>query len=180
MAKVSINRAGIAQMMREIQREFDKHPVKVPVESDRLSTGTTTIFNGPVLHGDANGAQLAWGNETVTQHREEQVAPGYEILAQALVHPRVSYTDVVGWGHAATSLKLRDGDVEVAGWRPGRCSSRGCGRGRLRRGWRNGLGSCCWRLRGCQPRHRCRGRSALQPGRHVEGPLRRVRPRRAG
>ena len=61
MAKVSINRAGIAQMMREIQREFDKHPIKVPVDSDRLSTGTTTIFNGPVIHGDANGAQLAWG-----------------------------------------------------------------------------------------------------------------------
>lgn len=86
MASVSINRAAIAQMTRDIQREFDKHTIKVSVESDgSFPTGNTTIFNGPVIHGDANGAQLAWGNEMVTQHRQEQVAPGYEILAQALV-----------------------------------------------------------------------------------------------
>ena len=60
MASVSINKAAIAQMMRDIQREFDKHTIKVSVESDgSFPTGNTTIFNGPVIHGDANGAQLA-------------------------------------------------------------------------------------------------------------------------
>lgn len=86
MASVSINKAAIAQMMRDIQREFDKHPINVAVQSEgSFPAGSTTIYNGPVIHGDANGAQLAWGNDTVTQHRQEQVAPGYEILAQALV-----------------------------------------------------------------------------------------------
>jgi len=86
MASVSINKAAIAKMMRDIQREFDKHPINVAVQADgSLPAGSTTIYNGPVIHGDANGAQLAWGNDTVTQHRQEQVAPGYEVLAQALV-----------------------------------------------------------------------------------------------
>jgi hypothetical protein len=86
MSSVSINKGAIAQMMRDIQREFDKHRITVAVEADPPLPGShTTIYNGPVIHGDANGAQLAWGNETVTQVHHEQIAPGYEVLAQALV-----------------------------------------------------------------------------------------------
>jgi hypothetical protein len=92
MPKVSIDRQAIAWMMREIQHEFDEHPIRVPVHADPpLPAGsptgsTTTIYNGPVIHGDANGAQLAWGNETVyqTQTRAEQIAPGFEVIAQAV------------------------------------------------------------------------------------------------
>jgi hypothetical protein len=88
--EVSINRAGIAGMMQEIQREFDKHPIKVSVQADDAAVrlGQTTVYNGPVIQGDANGAQLAWGNETVAQLRHEhleQIASGYPALAQALV-----------------------------------------------------------------------------------------------
>jgi hypothetical protein len=55
-----------------MQREFDKHPIRVPVEADpstvAVAGGQTTInYNGPVIHGDATGAQLAWGNDVVTQ-----------------------------------------------------------------------------------------------------------------
>jgi hypothetical protein len=93
MSNVSINRQGIAQFLNEIQREFDKHPIKIPVQADSgisphsISQGSTTIYNGPVIHGDANGAQLAWGNRDVQQQREttEQIAPGYEAVAQAMV-----------------------------------------------------------------------------------------------
>jgi hypothetical protein len=86
MASVSIDRAAIAQMMRDMQQEFDKHTISVAVQSDGpIPGGNTTIYNGPVIHGNADGAQLAWGNDTVMQHRQEQVAPGYEALAQALV-----------------------------------------------------------------------------------------------
>jgi hypothetical protein len=46
----------------------------------------TVIINGPVIHGNANGAQLAWGNQTVHQKRIEQIAPGYEAVAQAVVN----------------------------------------------------------------------------------------------
>ncbi|WP_327029892.1 hypothetical protein OG989_05650 [Micromonospora sp. NBC_01740] len=51
-----------------------------------VSTSTST-YNGPVFnHSSANGAQIAWNNESVTQNnnRVEQVAPGYEALAKAL------------------------------------------------------------------------------------------------
>jgi hypothetical protein len=34
MARDGINRQAIAKMMRDIQREFDKHPIRVPVETD--------------------------------------------------------------------------------------------------------------------------------------------------
>lgn len=93
MSNVSINRQGIAQFLNEIQREFDRNPIKIPVQADSdisspgLTQGCTTIYNGPVIHGDANGAQLAWGNRDVHQHRDktEQIAPGYEAVAQAMV-----------------------------------------------------------------------------------------------
>jgi hypothetical protein len=92
MTRVSINKREIARMMQEIQREFDKHPIRVPVQTDGsipagTAPGHTTIYNGPVIHGNADGAQLAWGNQTVhqTQHRTEQVAPGFEAIAQAVV-----------------------------------------------------------------------------------------------
>jgi hypothetical protein len=93
MARSGINKQEIARMMREIEREFNKYTIKVPVEVEQLklpkgfSTGGTTIYNGPVIHGNANGAQLAWSNSTVhqTQARTEQIAPGFEAIAQAVV-----------------------------------------------------------------------------------------------
>jgi hypothetical protein len=92
MARDGINRQAIAKMMRDIQREFDKHPIRVPIETDgpALPTGTTfgsAIYNGPVIHGDVTGAQLAWGNQTVhqTQNQTQQIAPGFEAPAQAVV-----------------------------------------------------------------------------------------------
>ncbi|MFG3685431.1 hypothetical protein [Micromonospora sp. NPDC047740] len=46
-----------------------------------------TINNyGPVIHGSADGAQMAWGNDVVhqTHSRSEQVTPEFELLAQAV------------------------------------------------------------------------------------------------
>jgi hypothetical protein len=93
MARASINKQEIARMMREIQREFDQHSIRVPVQADsdispiNRNQGNTNIYNGPVIHGDANGAQLAWANREVhqAQARTEQIAPGYEALAQTVV-----------------------------------------------------------------------------------------------
>jgi hypothetical protein len=97
--KVTINKQAIAKMMRDIQKEFDKHPIKVPINVDEpdLPTGyaapaPTTINYGPVIHGSADGAQLAWSNSgTVNQTQnsgEQQITPGFELLAQALVSTR--------------------------------------------------------------------------------------------
>jgi hypothetical protein len=88
----SINKAGIARLMAEMQHEFDQHPIRVPLRSDASdlagnAAGNTTIYNGPVIHGNADGALLAWGNESVnqTQARSEQIAPGFEAITQAVV-----------------------------------------------------------------------------------------------
>lgn len=92
MTKVSINKREIARMARDIQREFDKHPIRVPVQADAPEPqegflAGTTIYNGPVIHGNADGAQLAWGNNAVyqTQNDTEQITPGFEAIAQAVV-----------------------------------------------------------------------------------------------
>lgn len=87
--RVTIDKAAIARMMRDIQREFDQHKIRIPVSAESagiLPGGTTNVYNGPVIQGDANGAQLAWGNETVhqNQHNIEEIAPGYEALALAV------------------------------------------------------------------------------------------------
>mgnify|MGYP003414671679 FL=1 len=83
-----INKQGIRQMTREIEREFAKNPVRVPLQAD--STGVqlppaTTVnnYNGPVVTVTGDHAQVAWNNHDVTQSQEkiEQVAPGYEELA---------------------------------------------------------------------------------------------------
>lgn len=88
MAGYSIDRRTIARMAQEMQKEFDKHPIEVPVSADpSISSSGTNNYYGPVFHGDANGAQLAWGNESATQIqnvRTEQVAPGFEAVALAI------------------------------------------------------------------------------------------------
>lgn len=86
----TINKRGIEQFTREIQREFDKHPIRMPVEVDDESvaplTAGSTNYYAPVItvHGDR--AQLAWGNGSVVQNQAniEQVAPGFEGIAQAV------------------------------------------------------------------------------------------------
>lgn len=84
---MTINKSAIAQMMRDIQREFDKHSITIPINADTPEVpATTNVYNGPVIHGSADGAQLAWNNQTVhqTQSKTEQIAPGFETLAQAV------------------------------------------------------------------------------------------------
>jgi hypothetical protein len=100
MPQGGIDKRAIARMMKDIQREFDKHPIKVPLRTERprvqrsgFYTGGlpeelgTTVYNGPVIMGNADGAQLAWGNQTVNQtiNQTEQIAPGFEVIAQAVV-----------------------------------------------------------------------------------------------
>lgn len=80
-----INKPVVAQFMRELQQEFDQHQIRVGVDADKPVMGTTINYNGPVIFGDANGAQLAWNNEKVSQHQTEKIAAGYEDLARAVV-----------------------------------------------------------------------------------------------
>lgn len=84
-----INKQAIERMTREIQREFDKHPISVPVQahSPELQERGTTVYNGPVVNVHGDRAQISWGNRDVYQGRTEQqeIAPGFEAITQALV-----------------------------------------------------------------------------------------------
>jgi TPR repeat protein len=65
--------------------ERDQASITKFLESRTMSG--QSINNGPVIYGDANGAQLAWNNHgDVAQNRNEvqQIAPGFEPLAQAV------------------------------------------------------------------------------------------------
>jgi len=98
-SRVTINKAEIARMMRDIQCEFDRHQIRVPINADTPNlpaAGTTNVYNGPVFHGDANGAQLAWNNAMAnqTQNQVEQITPGYEALALAVTKTLERIADV--------------------------------------------------------------------------------------
>lgn len=64
MAPSGINKQVIARMMRDIQREFDKHPIRVPLEADAPrvlplpTTAAGNIYNSPVIYGSADGAGM--------------------------------------------------------------------------------------------------------------------------
>lgn len=87
MPRDGINRRAIAKLQKKIQREFDKRPIRIALETDGSDLGVgTTIYNGPVFQGDVNGAQLAWDNQSVSQvQHTQQIAPGFESIAQAVV-----------------------------------------------------------------------------------------------
>lgn len=87
-----INKQGIRQMTRELEREFAKHPVRVPVEADPsnliLGSGTTVNnYHGPVVTVNGDNAQLVWnadGDVTQNHDHAQQIAPGYENIARSL------------------------------------------------------------------------------------------------
>lgn len=88
MSGTGIDRAAIARFMNDLQNEFNRHPIQVPVNADQpeLSRGAT-IYNGPVIFGDANGAQLAWNSHSVSQSGKDSqpIAPGMEPIAEAVI-----------------------------------------------------------------------------------------------
>lgn len=99
-----INKQGIQQITRELEREFAKHPVRVPIEADPSDVAwapavTVNNYHGPVVTATGDHAQLAWNNDIVnqTQDRVEQIAPGYEDLARTLTDMLANLT-VLGLG----------------------------------------------------------------------------------
>lgn len=91
MATSGINKRAIAKYTRDIQREFEKNPIRVPIEGDTSGigfqpAGTVTNYHGPVVTVTGDNAQIAWDSETVeqSQNNVSQIVPGYEQLAQLL------------------------------------------------------------------------------------------------
>lgn len=88
-SKVSINKQAIAKMQRELQREFDKHPIRVPINADRpelFGQPTTTVnhYHAPVVTINGDRAQVAWGDGEIRQDQGtvSQVTSGYEEVAR--------------------------------------------------------------------------------------------------
>ncbi|MEU5264667.1 hypothetical protein [Amycolatopsis sp. NPDC021455] len=115
MAGSGIDKRGIRKMQRELEKEFAKRPIRIPVEmqtTDLPSIGmgptNVTNYHGPVFNGDMTGAQVAWGNKTVTQNQQNAsstVTPGYEALAK-LVTDLLQQLPQVG----LTESELRDAE----------------------------------------------------------------------
>lgn len=91
MAKgLSINKRAIAKMQKDIQREFDKRPVEVPIKADPTTGSgasqqpTVNHYHAPVVTVNGGQAQVAWGDGTINQQQENvrQVADGYQDLAR--------------------------------------------------------------------------------------------------
>jgi len=100
-----INKQGIRNISREIEREFAKNPVRVPLEADHTTLSlppATTVnnYHGPVVTVTGDHAQIAWGNRDVQQRGVEQITPGYDRLAQLV-------TDLLANLHA---FPLEDAD----------------------------------------------------------------------
>ncbi|WIB00340.1 MULTISPECIES: hypothetical protein [unclassified Curtobacterium] len=88
-----IDKRQLDKLTKELQREFNKRPLKVPVQPSTAShlpaTAPPTVIHqhGPAVTVNGDGAQLAWGNTGPvhqTQHRVETIAPGLETVAQLL------------------------------------------------------------------------------------------------
>lgn len=91
MSTSGINKRAIAKFTRDVQREFEKNPIRVPIEGDTSGigfqpAGTVTNYHGPVVTVTGDNAQIAWDSETVEQSQKHvtQIVPGYEQLAQLL------------------------------------------------------------------------------------------------
>jgi hypothetical protein len=79
---------------------------KVAAYMNRQNAPGGSNFYGPYIQGNADGAQLAWGNNSVTQNQSglQQIAPGFESLAAAV-------TDVLG---RLPTIDMADEDREDA------------------------------------------------------------------
>lgn len=89
---VSINKRAIAKFQKDIQREFDKRPIQVPINADTGTASgasqpsTVNHYHGPVVTVNGDQAQIAWGDGTITQGQGDvsQITEGYEDLARVV------------------------------------------------------------------------------------------------
>lgn len=103
-----INRQAIAQMKRELEREFNKGGgIRVPLEvepPDAPAGATYNRYEGPVVISSGDGAQIAFGDHATQTQSNTQITPGYEGLAEAvtLIMEKLS------------AVELAEGDRETA------------------------------------------------------------------
>ncbi|MBT2568135.1 hypothetical protein J7I84_16840 [Arthrobacter sp. ISL-85] len=84
-----INPSAIKKMTQDIQREFDKNPIQLPVNADSPAFRSGDVYNGPVINVQGDNTQLAWDNRDVQQSNTvnppSDIAAGFEPLSEAVV-----------------------------------------------------------------------------------------------
>lgn len=88
-SEFKINKQGIAKLQRELEREFARNPIRVPIVAEAsiggASGGMVVNYNGPVVTVNGDHAQLAWSNDTVTQSQSgSEIAPGFADVADVV------------------------------------------------------------------------------------------------
>lgn len=114
-----INKRAIRDMTRDLEKEFAKNPIRIPIEADpsgALPPSTTVNnYNGPVVTVNGGHAQVAWGNDSVSQvqDRAEQIAPGYEELAR-IVTDLLASLDTFSLGEDENAVARENAEVLLA------------------------------------------------------------------
>jgi hypothetical protein len=109
-------------MTREIQREFDKHPVTVRFAP--MPKPETTVYNGPVINVHGDRTQIVWNNtvaplgQTSEEIARRDLQPGRAQRGSARLDDREGYR-CGAWhqdGGARQSRGLRElGPKRLAG-----------------------------------------------------------------
>lgn len=119
-----IDEYGVKKAVEELQKEFDKHSVRIPVETDGAAPdslpGTSvhqTIHHAPVIYNSGDGAQMAWNNDRVTHTHNEHydIASGFEELARtvATILDELPQTDLSEQERQETEQSARDVLTEI-------------------------------------------------------------------
>ena len=104
LSKSGDRQRWVRDLQRNLQRDFERearrNPIKIPIEpesipqvrnvsgertSPNLPMVQNNTYNGPVVHGDGSSIQFASKiSGDVNQNQEEQVADGFEQLAEVI------------------------------------------------------------------------------------------------
>ncbi|PWV44584.1 hypothetical protein [Nocardiopsis sp. L17-MgMaSL7] len=80
-----INRRGIQKMSREIEKEFAKNPITIPVQADGSPQPVSVVnHHAPVVYGGVSGSSVVWGDGQANLNQTSHAGSGQEELAAAL------------------------------------------------------------------------------------------------
>lgn len=80
-----INKRGIREMSKELEREFAKHPITIPVQAEGSPRPISVVnHHAPVIYGGVSNSSMVWGNGQANLSQNSQTGAGQEDLVSAL------------------------------------------------------------------------------------------------
>lgn len=95
-SKSGINKSAVNRLKRDLQREFNRKPLRIPIEPEHRpgrpvpppvvnNNYSGPVYHGPVVTNYGDHAQIAWdGGTNVSNQNSQTVTAGYEELAQTV------------------------------------------------------------------------------------------------